>query len=137
MSSRSTRSKKSITLKAAQIAVSAPQVVAHRVAQMAMAGPAPSELDRKEFNRMVAEKQTAFAQSWQEMAAQSVRANQALAISFMRAALSSWWLWSRPSASRAAAQVQSAALGILDKGMAPVHRTAVANAKRLTRTRSR
>jgi hypothetical protein len=36
-----------------------------------------------------------------------------------------------------AVQVQGAALGILDKGMAPVHRKAVANAKRLARTKLR
>lgn len=135
MPSRSTRTTKSITIKAAQLAVAAPQVVAHRVARMAMAGPTPSKRDRKEFNRMVAEKQVAFVESWQEMATQTMRANQALASSFLLAAWSAWF-WSKPSAGRAAAQIQGAALGILGKGMAPVHRKAVANAKRLARIKS-
>lgn len=136
MSSRSARTTKSITIKAAQLAVAAPQVVAHRVARMAMAGATPSKRDRKEFNRMVAEKQTAFAESWQEMATQTIRANQALATSLL---LSAWspWSWSKPSAGSAAAQVQSAALSILGKGIAPVHRKAVANAKRLARIKLR
>jgi hypothetical protein len=36
-----------------------------------------------------------------------------------------------------AAQVQSAALGVLGKGLAPIHRKAVANARRLARTKLR
>lgn len=136
MSSRSTRTTKSITIKAAQLAVAAPQVVAHRIARMAMAGPTPSKRDREEFNRMVAEKQTAFAESWQAMATQTIRANQALASAFLLSAWSAGF-WSKPSTGRAAAQVQSAALGILGKGMAPVHRKAVANARRLARIKKR
>ena len=132
MSSRATRTTTSITIKAAQLAVAAPQVVAHRVARMAMAGATPSTRDRKEFTRMVAEKHTALVESWQAMATQTMRANQALATSFL---LSAWspWFWSRPSAGRVAAQLEGAALGILGKGLAPVHRTVVANARRRAR----
>jgi hypothetical protein len=136
MSVRSKRTTKSITTKAAELAVAAPQVVAHRVARMAIAGPTLSERDRKEFNLMVAEKKTAFAEAWQAMATQTVRANQTLAASFYR----SMWSprgWGNASAGKIAAQVQGAALRILDKGMAPVHRKAVANAKRLARTKLR
>jgi len=91
MPSPSRRKAKSITTRAAELAVAAPQVVAHRVARMAVAGPALSERDRKEFKLMVAEKQAALTQAIQAMA----------------------------------------------KVMAPVHRKAVANAKRLARTRLR
>ncbi len=50
--------------------------------------------------------------------------------------------WSLPSrrklsASSVAIQLQDAALGILGKGLGPVHRKAVANAKRLARTKLR
>jgi hypothetical protein len=136
MSVRSKRKTKSITTKAAELAVAAPQVVAHRVARMAIAGPTLSERDRKEFNLMVAEKKTAFAEAWEAMATQTVRANQTLAASFYR----SMWSprgWGSASPGKIAAQVQGAALGILDKGMGPVHRRAVANAKRLARTKLR
>jgi hypothetical protein len=37
----------------------------------------------------------------------------------------------------ASAQLQSAALGVLSKGLAPVHRKATANAKRLSRAAKR
>jgi hypothetical protein len=136
MSLRPTRKTKSITTKAAELAVAVPQVVAHRVARMAIAGPTLSERDRKEFNLMVAEKKTAFAQAWQAMATQTVHANQTLAASFFR----SMWSptgWGKPSVGNVAAQLHGAALVILDKGMAPVHRKAVANAKRLARTKLR
>jgi len=136
MSMSSKRKTKSIATKAVELAVAAPQVVAHRVTRMAIGGPTLSERDRKEFNRMVAEKKTAFAEAWQAMATQTVRANQTLAASFFR----SMWSprgWGKVSVAKTAAQFQGAALGILDKGMAPVHRKAVANAKRLARTKLR
>jgi hypothetical protein len=103
---------------------------------MALSGSTLSERDRKEFELMVAEKKTAFAEAWQAMAVQTVRANQALATSFLRSVWSPSF-WGKPSAARVASQVQSAAMGILGKGMAPVHRKAVANAKRLARTKLR
>jgi len=133
---RSTRKSRSIAAKATELAIAAPQVVAHRLTRMAIAGPTPSARDRKEFNLMVAEKQAAMAQSMQAMAMQAVVANQALAASFFR----SFWspaAWRKPSAARTASQIHNAALGILGKGMEPVHRKAVANAKRLARTKLR
>jgi hypothetical protein len=136
MPSRSTRKSKSVAVKATELAAAVPQVVAHRVTRMALSGSTLSERDRKEFQLMVAEKKTAFAEAWQAMAVQTVRANQALSTSFLR----SVWLpsfWGKPSAARVVSQVQSAAMGILSKGMAPVHRKAVANAKRLARTKFR
>ena len=136
MPARSTRKSKSLATQSAELAMAAPQVVAHRLARMAMAGPTLSARDRKEFTLMVAEKELAFVQAWQAMTMQAVRAHQTLAISFLRSA------WSpmsraRPHAARPGAQLQDAVLGILGKGMAPVHRKAVANAKRLGRTKLR
>lgn len=136
MSIRSTRKTKSITTKATELAVAVPQVVAHRVTRMAIAGHTLSERDRKEFNLMIAEKKTAFAQACQAMATQTLRANQTLAASFFRSIWSPGG-WGKPSLGNMAAEVHGAALGILDKGMTPVHRKAVANAKRLARTRLR
>jgi hypothetical protein len=85
---------------------------------------------------MSSEKVTAFGESWNAMAMQAFRANQLLAASFLRA----FWVPSpraKASAYAAVGQLQGAALGVLVKGMAPVHRKAVANAKRLARTKLR
>jgi hypothetical protein len=136
MPSRRKHKTKPLVAKAAELAFAAPQVVAHRVTRMAIAGPCLSERDRKEFQRMGTEKTAAFSESWNAMTMQALRANQALAASFLR----SFWspsLRGRPSASAVAAQLHSATLGVLGKGMAPVHRKAVANAKRLARTKLR
>ena len=132
MSYRRTRKPKPLAAQAAELAVAVPQVVAHRVTRMAIAGVSPSARDRKEFQRMGAEKVAAFSESWNAMALQALRANQQFALSFMQSLL---FPWATPkSASR---QVSNAALGIVSKGMAPVHRRAVANAKRLGRTKLR
>lgn len=136
MTNRHTRKTNSLMAKAAELAYAVPQVIAHRVTRMAIAGPSLSARDRKEFEGMSSEKTVALSGSWNAMTLEAIRANQTLAASLFR------WFWSpwlrgRPSANTVAAQMQSAALGILGKGMAPVHRKAVANAKRLARTRLR
>ena len=85
---------------------------------------------------MVAEKTAAFSESWSAMTMQGYLANQALAYSFLR----SFWLplrKGRPSAYAMGAQLHGAALGVLSKGMTPVHRKVIANAKRLARTKVR
>jgi len=126
----------SLSAKTAELAFAVPQVVAHRLLRMAHAGPHLSARDRKEFKRMVTEKTSAFGEAWNAMALQTMLANQALAASWLRAL----WVPSlarRPSAAAVAADLQHAALGVLGKGMAPVHRKAVANAKRLSRTKLR
>jgi len=103
---------------------------------MAIGGAIPSARDRKEFRRMGTEKLAAFNESWNAMALQTLRANQELALSFIR---SLWYPWARSSPSLVATsrRINKAALGVLGQGMAPVHRRAVANAKRLGRTKLR
>ena len=124
----------------AQMMHAAPQVVAHRLRRMALAGPQPSERDRREFHRMGAEKLAAFGEAWQAMAWQVLKSNQQLALSMMRA----WWplldprVVSKAAALDQAAQAwQAATLDVLGQGLRPVHRRAVANARRLGRTRAR
>jgi hypothetical protein len=129
------RTQRSLAIRTAELAVAAPQVVAHRVARMALAGPTLSERDRKEFRRMGAEKTAAFTASWNAMALQAFRAQQALWMSFVRS-LWSLWLGGR-AVPRIGPQLHNAMLGVLTQGMGPVHRTATANAKRLARTRLR
>jgi hypothetical protein len=134
MPSHHKRRIKSVVAMAAELSLAIPQVVAHRIMRMAIAGPSLSERDRKEFQRMGTEKTSAFIESWNAITMQVLRANKALAVSSLRS------FWSpltkgRPSTNEAAAKLYSSALSVLSKGMAPVHRTALANAKRLARTR--
>ena len=136
MSIRPARKANSIVAKSTELALAVPQVVAHRVARMATAGPTLSARDLKEFHLMFAEKGAAFAQAWQAMAMQTMLANQALAFSFAR---SFWSASSRGkiTPSKVVAQLQGAALGVLGESLAPVHRKATANARRLARTKRR
>ena len=122
----------SLSTKTAELAFAVPQVVAHRLLRMAQAGPHLSPRDRKEFARMIAEKNSAFGESWSAMALQSLQSQGAFAAALALAAM--------PRSTRASPVAQAlatAALAVLDKGLAPVHRRAVANAKRLARTRLR
>ena len=133
---RNTRSSKRLATQAAELTMAVPQVMAHRLTRMALAGHTLSDRDREEFDLMSSEKSAAFLESWQAMTVQSMRANQALSMSFFRA------FWSPSMAEKMSmrgmtAQIQNAALGVLGKGMAPVHQRAVANAKRLSRTKIR
>ena len=136
MATRRNRASRSLAVQAAELAVAVPQVVAHRVTRMALSGPKLSARDRREFARMVAEKNAAFGESWNAMAVEAALAHQALAASFFKSLLSVAG-GKRLSAATSAAQWQRAALGVLGKGVAPVHRKAVANAKRLGRTKLR
>ncbi len=126
----------SLALQSAELAIAVPQVVAHRLSRMAQAGQSPSVRDQREFQRMFSEKGSAFAESWLAMGWQMLRAQQSLMMSFWQ---SMWWptLWGRPTARSLGSQMQRAGWSIAGHGMAPVHRTAVANAKRLSRRRSR
>ena len=113
-----------------------PQVVARRVTRMALAGPKPSDRDRKEFQMMINEKHAAFAQAWGDMAVQAFRANQALTASVLRSFFTPY-SYKNPPAASVVAQVQNAVIGVIGKGLAPVHRKAVSNARRLARTKLR
>ena len=126
----------SLAVKTAELSFAVPQVVAHRMTRMALSGSTLSARDRREFERMMTEKGAAFADAWTAMAMQAARTNQAAAASLIR----SFFSVSRGGtvySTASAAQLHKAALGILNKGLSPVHRKAVANARRLRRTRSR
>jgi hypothetical protein len=124
-------SRRSLATHAAELTLAVPQVVAHRVARMAAAGHAPSARDRREFHRMGAEKVAAFGESWVAMGAEALRVQQAWAATLWRWSLTPWagtmpWPPSQ-------AQWHAALDGVLGSGLEPVHRRAVANAKRLGR----
>jgi hypothetical protein len=113
MARRSRRSK-SLAAQTVDLGFAVPQVIAHRVARIMLAGGSPSARDRRELHRMGTEKILAANEAWNAMAVQAVLENQKLALSLMQ---SLWVPWVR----------------VLGKGMAPVRRRAVANAKRLGR----
>jgi hypothetical protein len=110
------------------LALAVPQVVTHRIGRMAAAGAKPSARDRREFALMGAEKVAAFWESWAAMGWAAMQAQQALWRSMM---LAPWG--GLPTKQALAGQ----ALRVLNHGLAPVHRRAVGNAKRLARVRSR
>jgi hypothetical protein len=112
---------------ALDIAIAAPQVVAARTAQMALAGATPSAKDRREFMRMFAEKHNAFQQGWFAMCAESLHIQQQAAWSMMGA----WWLPNSLSKLTSPAALSRDALAIIGRGVAPTRHKVVANAKRL------
>jgi len=127
---RRIRRTKSLAAQTIDLGFAVPQVIAHRVARIMIAGGSPSARDRRELQRMGSEKILAANEAWNAMAVQAVLENQKLALSLIQ---SLWFPWAqRPSA---AMQVSNAALDVLGKGMAPLRRRAVANAKRLGRIR--
>jgi hypothetical protein len=111
-------------VKLIELGLAAPQVIAHRLTRMALAGPALSARDRNEFTGMFLEKQTAVAQAWMGMFAEGVRLQQQFAFSLLTGA----------TPRQHAARTKRAASRIASAGLAPIHRKAVANAKRLGRT---
>jgi hypothetical protein len=118
--------------KSAELAVAAPQVVAHRLVRMAIAGAMPNKRDRDEFSLMHAEKYAAFNESWAAMGAQAWLSQQTLAAAVWKSMLSPLFMGHGVSSFNQ--QVRSATADILSKGIEPVHKRAIANAKRLART---
>jgi hypothetical protein len=103
------------------------------MARLATSGPQLSARDRKEFELMGAEKISVFMESWSAMALQTLRVQQTLGIGLLRSWCSPWSPANHPSHSTA--QLQNAALDVLSHAIAPMHRSATANAKRLARTK--
>ena len=114
-------------VKLAELGFAAPQVIAHRLTRMALASPTLSARDRKEFTGMILEKQAAVAQACIGMFVEGFRFQQQLALSLLTAA----------TPRMHAARARSASSHIAIAGLAPFHRKAVANAKRLARTKLR
>lgn len=121
-------SSKNLPTLATEVAYAAPQVIAHRLTRMALAGANPSARDQREFYRMGAEKVEAFYESWNAMMLQTLQINQRLFFSF-------WFPWAASSSSKnPVEQLEQAATQILTSGIKPVHKRAVSNAKRLNKT---
>jgi hypothetical protein len=132
MALRRRRRSRSLAAQSFELGIAAPQVIAHRIARMALAGASPSKRDRTEFHRMGLEKIAAANEAWTAMAAQSLLENQKFALTFMQ---SLWFPWMRPTPTvkSVARELHKATDAVLREGMAPIRRRAVANAKRLAR----
>jgi hypothetical protein len=131
MKTRQVQRAESLSKKCMELAVAVPQVVVHRATRMALAGPLMSERDRKEFQRMMSEKQAAFAQAYWEMGLQMFRVN--LQLSSTVFALFSPFSLTAPAVASVMAQAQHAVGAVIGKGLTPFHRTAVSNARRLSK----
>ena len=131
---RGNRRSRAVAAQMVDLGFAVPQVMAHRIARMALAGSSPSARDRREFELMCAEKAAAFYESWNAMLVAMLRANAELALWSSRSFVPGWPA-SRPSSRAAISQIQRAATGILGEGLAPVRSRAVANARRLRRVR--
>ena len=124
---------KRLSKQALELSIAAPQVVAQRVARMAMAGPNPSARDQKEFKQMSDEKVAAFYQSWSAIWSQMFKSQFVIAHAMNSAVVSAMLSGRSPSMGTAFQAVASETSKVMSAGMKPVHRKAVPNAKRLSR----
>lgn len=126
---------RSLATDATSLAVAVPQVVAHRLARLALAGPNPSARDRREFRLMFDEKAMAFQRSWMAMTTTAWSSGFTLWMSLARAWSGAWLRGSSMTLPWPA--IHAAGLDVLAAGLRPVSRTAGANAKRLNRRGAR
>jgi hypothetical protein len=128
-------------VKMAELAVAAPQVIAFRTAPMLACGPFRRASTQAEVARMSSEKFQAFAESISAMNAQLYAANQKWA----SLAIQQWWNvwltpWSVPnwwaSFTPICKHAESTATKLIAAGIAPVHRRATGNVRRLSRVKT-
>ena len=115
---RRTHPTQRLAQQAFELSLAAPQVVAQRLTGMALAGPRPSAKDRREMQTMGTEKVIAFWQSWAAMGWQAWRMQRA---------------WMTALARQPFTPPRVDFTPLLAAGLAPVHRKATANARRLSR----
>lgn len=113
-----------------ELAFAAPQVIAARLWQMAAAGPNISKRDQKEMFVMVNEKVAGFSEAWHTLWLESLRLQNKMF--FDALAMNP----ATPDSTVAMMESWSnAAFGALPATvLAPIHKRATANAKRLKRS---
>lgn len=143
-----------LMFKAAETMTASAQVIGHRTARMAMAGPAPSMLDQHEFDLMSREKIEAAAESTHAMAARMLGLHQEIVIMAIQQILSGTANLIAVAGSsslhqsgrrqsklahdtlrdsaEAVSQLNASLADIAGTGLEPIHARATANAKRLT-----
>jgi hypothetical protein len=121
-----------LTARAIELAIAAPAVVTTRTLRMLSAGATPDAADRREMLRMGSEKAQAFGAAYVAMAVEMQRQQ----LAWWARAMHSLWLapWSLSrSPLDGLAQMSRAWEAVAARGLAPVQRTATANARRLHR----
>ena len=147
-------------LKTMQMSTAAAQVIVIRTTRMAAAGPNPGAADRRENKRMVAEKVDAFSRAGQALASGAVPLLAGMAVQSWRTGIDLFNASTRLAASRTPAQTldrqrrfadtlmrstpaaqqnaaSDATARLAHRALAPVHRKATANQKRLTTKKAR
>jgi len=138
--------------KVSEMSLASAQVVAHRTARMAVAGPLPNARDRDEFTRMGLEKIEAATESAEAMAAHWTTMNLKLGTSALRHMVTGSAAIASLAASRdfgqfvaRQAKLAEAMSGatttahawsgstarLAQRGLKPIHARATANARRL------
>lgn len=120
-------------VQAAEIAWTAPQVIALRSLRMLAAGHTPSARDRREFTVMGTEKVLAWQRSLAAMGQEALRAQQDWMAQAVGQSLS-WWTspWTAWSGmGQQATQMHEACHRVWQHGLHPVHSRVTANARRL------
>jgi hypothetical protein len=127
-------------IKMGELALATPRVIAFRTAPMLACGPFSPAANQAEVARMSVEKLEVFVESVSAMSAQLYVSNQKWASLAMRA----WWNvclmpWSAPnwwsSFTPIHKHAESTATKVIAAGLAPVHRRAVGNDRRLSRVK--
>jgi hypothetical protein len=126
-----------------ELAVASATVIAERVGMMAVVGRDPIGADYAEFDRMISEKIVAFTASGAALSDEWWRSQRTLGRFFLE--LGGAMMSARPPngaevfarASRHNAAAAESAVRAAGSALAPLHRSARANARRLTRKRSR
>lgn len=130
-----THTSTSVARQQAELAWAAPQVIVHRTARMLAAGATPDARDAAEFTRMFSEKTTAFSQAWMAGWTAMAWAPYKVSLELLRSggSLARGGAMDLGPLSRA---LSGQGWGIAGSALAPVHRAAVANARRLGRPRT-
>jgi hypothetical protein len=129
MSRRRRNPSQRLAAQAVELSFAAPQVVMHRVARMASAGSSSSARDRREFTRMGSEKVLAFYQSGTAFWTQVLR----MQLQWSQSLLAMGWALAFGARPRGRPRgAADAAARLVSAGLAPLHVTAVANARRLS-----
>jgi hypothetical protein len=143
-------------MKALEMSASAAQVIAIRTTRMATAGPNPSAADLRDNSRMVTEKLDAFSRAGQALASGAVPLLAGMAGRALRTGVDLFDAATHLAASRTIPETlarqhrladtlmrnsapahqgaaSDATARLAHRALAPVHRKATANAKRLTK----
>jgi hypothetical protein len=141
-----------VAMKTGEMMMASAQVIEHRTRRMAAAGSNPNASDRREFALMGQEKVEAAAKSAQGMAAQMMTMNpflgpravrQTLATATAMMSLAGSRTFSQALARQAklvrtmtqsagtASRISGASARLAQRGLAPIHARATANARRL------